>query len=107
MVDAEEITVVEIYISKQRAHCDDKSGKPLDETKSELESASIRVFSSACGVITGKMAPTFCGDTTLHINIHGIDQRKIPSAEALGYQAVASFSDNLGYETLSCDGELE
>ena len=49
------------------------------------------------------MAPALCGTTTLHINVHGIDERKFAAAEALGYRPVNSFEDGLGYETASCD----
>ncbi len=103
VVDEEEITVAEVYISKGRAQCEDESGRPLSETKAELQADGIRVFESTCGVLTGRMAPALCGATTLHINIHGIDQRKFPEAQVLGYEPVASLEDGLGYETRGCD----
>ena len=103
VVGEEEITVAKVYISKGRAQCEDESGRPLSETKAELQAEGIEVFLSACGVITGKMAPALCGSTTLHINIHGIDQRKFSRAQVLGYEPVASFEDGLGYEIESCE----
>ncbi len=103
MVGDEEITVGKVYITQGRAQCEDDSGRSLSETKGELQSAAIPVFSSACGVITGRMAPALCGTTTLHINIHGIDERKFPAAEALGYRPLNSFEDGLGYEVETCD----
>lgn len=103
LVGEEEITVASIYISKGRAHCDDKSGKKLAETKADLEDEGIKVFSSACGIITGKMAPALCGAITLHVNVHKIDQRKFPEAQALGYEPVTSLEYELDYETESCE----
>lgn len=103
MVGDEEITVGQVYISKGRAQCEDDSGRTLTETKSGLQNGGIKVFSSSCGVITGRMAPALCGATTLHINIHGIDERKYPEAEALGYEPVNSLEDGQGFEIQSCE----
>jgi hypothetical protein len=105
MVEDEEITVVDVYTQSERLQCEDDSGKDVQTTKKELEANDIEVYSSECGLITGKMAPALCGATTLHINIHGIDSRKLPAAESLGYQAIKSLSDDLGFETELCDPE--
>ena len=105
MVEDEEITVIDVYTSSERLQCEDDSGKDVQATKAELEASDIKVFSSECGLITGKMAPALCGATTLHINIHGIDSRKLPEAELLGYQAIKSLADDLGFATELCDPE--
>jgi hypothetical protein len=105
IVEEEEITVIQVYISGERLQCEDDSGMDVEDTKDELESSNIKVFSSECGLLTGKMAPALCGTTTLHINIHGIDSRKLPEAESLGFQAITSFTDDLGFETELCNPE--
>ena len=99
---AEKVDVEKVYISKERAQCESESGKDLAVTKDTLAQAGITVFSSECGVITGIMPPALCGSITLHINIHGIDERKIAEAEALGYKSVESFEGKQHYETNSC-----
>jgi hypothetical protein len=103
VVDDEEIAVGKVYISKGRIHCEDQTGKTLAETRADLEAAGIKVFSSACGVITGKMAPALCGGITLHINVHEIDQSKFPEAQTLGYEPIAGLADGQGYESGDCD----
>ena len=104
MVRDEKIKVSKVYISKGRAQCEDSSGKDLSTTKEELQGAGIKVFSSECGTITGIMAPALCGSTTLHINIHGIDNRKFPEAESLGYKPTKSFKKDKekAYEIIPC-----
>ncbi|TDJ63167.1 MAG: hypothetical protein E2O36_03715 [Proteobacteria bacterium] len=103
MVEEEEITTEKVYISQQRIQCEDESGAELTATKADLTVEGIDVFSSSCGVIIGKMAPALCGKITLHINIHEIDQRKIPQAEKLGYHPVDGLENGLGYEAGDCD----
>jgi hypothetical protein len=102
LVGEEEITVGNVYISKERTHCEDKSGRPLDETTAELQTKGIKVFAASCAVIIGKMPPALCGAITLDINVHEIDQRKFPEAEALGYRPIASLEDGLGFEVVDC-----
>ena len=104
VVRDEKIKVSKVYISKGRAQCEDSSGKDLSATKEELQGAGIKVFSSECGTIMGIMAPALCGLTTLHINIHGIDNRKLPEAETLGYKPTKSFKDDKekDYEIIPC-----
>jgi hypothetical protein len=104
-VEEEEITVIEVYTSSERLQCEDDSGKDVEDTKEELEASNIKVFSSECGLITGKMAPALCGATTLHINIHGIDSRKLSEAESLGYQHTTSLTDDLRFQTELCNPE--
>ena len=99
----EKITVSKVFISKERTQCEDGSGKELSATKDELQAADVKVFSSECGVLTGVVAPALCGSTTLHINIHGIDKRKFPEAEALGFKPVTSLEGDLGYEIILCE----
>jgi len=103
VVKKEKVKTSKVYISKGRAQCEDGSGKELSATMEELQAGGIKVFSSECGVITGIMAPSLCGSTTLHINIHEIDRLKFPEAEALGYKPVKSFEDDLGYEIIPCE----
>jgi len=103
MVGEEEITVGNVFISKERAHCEDKSGRSLDETTAELQAEGIKVFAASCAVIIGKMPPALCGATTLDINVHEIDQRKYPEAERLGFRPIASLEDGLGFEVVNCD----
>ncbi|MFP6681025.1 MAG: hypothetical protein VCB07_02380 [Gammaproteobacteria bacterium] len=104
VVRDEKIKVSKVYISKGRAQCEDSSGKDLPTTKEELQGAGIKVFSSECGTITGIMAPALCGSTTLHINIHGIDNRKFSEAESLGYKPTKSFKNDKekAYEIIPC-----
>ena len=103
IIDEEDIDVEEVYISKGRLQCEDESGKALSVTKDELQQAGIKVYSSECGVITGIMPPALCGSTTLRINVHGIDERKISEAEAIGFKSVESFEKKQDYEIISCD----
>ncbi|MFT4585635.1 MAG: hypothetical protein ACI8XZ_005409 [Gammaproteobacteria bacterium] len=105
MVEEEEITVIDVYTSSGRLQCEDDSGNEVEDTKEELEASNIKVFSSECGLLTGKMAPALCGATTLHINIHGIDSSKLSAAESLGYQEITSLTDDLGFQTELCDPE--
>jgi hypothetical protein len=104
VVRDEKIKISKVYISKDRAQCEDTSGKELSATKEELQGAGVKVFSSECGTITGIMAPALCGLITLHLNIHGIDNRKLPEAEALGYKPIKSFKDDKekDYEIIPC-----
>ena len=102
-VGEEKITVIKVYTSKERAQCQDASGRPLSETKEELEDAGMRVYASECGVLTGLMNPALCGATTLHINIHGIDEQQLSDAEEMGYRSLESLEDDIGYETQSCE----
>lgn len=99
----EKVKVEQVYISKQRKQCEDETGKALAVTKDELQAAGIEVITSECGVITGIMGPALCGSMTLDINIHGIDERKIPEAEALGYKSVESFEGEEDYEPSPCE----
>jgi hypothetical protein len=105
IVEDEEITIVKVYISKERAHCQDESGNEVGDTKSQLESNSVRTYSSECGVIIGKQPPTLCGEPTLHINIHGINQNQLSEAESLGYQQMTSITDELGFEIEPCSSD--
>lgn len=105
IVEDEEITIIKVYISKERAHCEDDGGNEVGDTKSQLESDSIRVFSSECGVITGKQPPTLCGEPTLHINIHGINQNQLPDAQSLGFQQLTSTTEELGFEIEPCGAD--
>ena len=105
IVDDEEITVIKVYILKGRAHCQDDSGEEVGDTKSQLQSESVRVYSSECGVITGKQPPTLCGEPTLHINIHGINQNQLPEAESLGFEQVTSITEELGFEIEPCSSD--
>lgn len=104
-VEEEEITIAKVYSSQERIHCQNDSGKSLVDTEAELESENIKVYSSECGVITGKMAPSMCGETTLHINIHGIDERKLEDATSLDYSLLTSIAEELSYETENCDDD--
>ena len=104
-VEEEEITIAKIYRSQERLHCQKDSGKSLEDTEAELESENIKVYSSECGVITGKMAPSMCGETTLHINIHGIDEGKLEDATSLDYSLLTSIAEELSYETENCDDD--
>ena len=104
VVEEEEITVAKVYISKERLQCDDESGRTLDDTKADLENAGIKVFSSACALITGKMSPALCGSTTLYINVHGIDEKKFPEAEAIGFKPLSGLEEeDLGYDLDACN----
>lgn len=104
VVEEEEIEIDKVYISKERAQCEDESGRTLDQTKAMLQDDGIKVYNSVCALITGKMSPALCGRSTLHINIHGIDERKFEEAEELGFKPLASLEDeDLGYDTSACD----
>ena len=98
----EDVDIEEVYIAKGRLQCEDETGKDLSVTKNELQQAGITVLSSECGVVTGVMPPALCGSTTLHINVHGIDQLKITAAETLGFKSVKSFEKKQGYEIIPC-----
>ena len=103
-IEKEEITVRKVFISKEREQCEDDTGRSLNETKAVLEDAGIRVFSSQCALVTGKMGPALCGEITLHINIHGIDERRIEDAEARGFTRLSGLDDeDLGYDPEACN----
>ncbi len=102
-IDEEDVDVEEVYISKGRLQCEDETGNALSVTKNELQQAGIKVFSSECGVITGIMPPALCGSTTLHINVHGIDERKFPEAEILGFKSIKSLEKKQDYEIIPCN----
>ncbi len=104
VVDKEEVLIEKVYTSKQRVHCEDATGRSLTETKKELEGAGINVFSSSCALITGAVSPSLCGATTLHINIHGIDSRRLEDAAALGYEPLKSLEkSDRGYDSEGCN----
>ena len=102
VVEDEEIIVVKVYASKERAHCQDESGYEVGDTKARLESKSVRVYSSECGMITGKQPPTLCGEPTLHINIHGINQTQLSDAQSVGFDLLSSINEELGFEIEPC-----
>ena len=102
-IDEDDVEVVEVYISKGHLQCEDGSGKTLSVTEMMLQQVGVKSYSSECGVITGVMPPALCGTTTLRINVHGIDERKLPDAEVIGFRSVESFEGKQDYEIVSCD----
>ncbi len=102
-IDEDDVEVIEVYISKGRLQCEDESGKALSVTEMMLQQVGVKSYSSECGVITGVMPPALCGTTTLRINVHGIDERKLPKAEMIGFKSVESFEGKQDYEIVSCD----
>ena len=102
-IDEDDVEVVEVYISKGHLQCEDGSGKTLSVTEMMLQQVGVKSYSSECGVITGVMPPALCGTTTLRINVHGIDERKLPEAEMIGFKSVESFEGKQDYEIVSCD----
>ena len=104
VVEQQEIDVGRVFVSKERQQCEDDTGLPLDATKAILENAGIRVFSSACALVTGKMSAALCGSPTLHINIHGIDVTQFEEAANLGFTPLSTLKDeDLGYDPEACD----
>lgn len=104
VVEQKEIEVGRVFTSKGREQCEDGTGRSLDDTKEALEEAGIRVFSSSCALITGKMSPALCGSPTLHINIHGIDVEQFGDAEALGFRPLTALEEaDLGFDPEGCD----
>tara|TARA_Y100000590_G_C15502362_1_gene932131 strand:+ start:369 stop:749 length:381 start_codon:yes stop_codon:yes gene_type:complete len=102
-IDEDDIEVIEVYISKDHLQCEDESGKTLSVTERMLQQVGVKSYSSECGVITGVMPPALCGTTTLRINVHGIDERKLPEAEVIGFKSVETFEGKQDYEIVSCD----
>ena len=56
-------------------------------------------------MITGKQPPTLCGEPTLHINIHGINQTQLSDAQSVGFDLLSSINEELGFEIEPCGAD--
>lgn len=100
----EKIKKALIYISKNKEQCEDDTGDSEKVTKARLEASGVKVYSSQCAKITGKMNPSLCGSTTLDINVHEVNEKNFPQTEKLGFETIESLEDaDLDYRVYPCD----
>jgi hypothetical protein len=93
-----------VFIDNGAKQCE-PTGMTPEESAEVLAGAGIEVFSSSCGVMTGKAVATVCGGSTLGILVHEIRKTDLPAAEDLGYADVDTVIDEAegtGYAVEDC-----
>ncbi|MCL1078894.1 hypothetical protein D5R81_02540 [Parashewanella spongiae] len=87
-LSAQDSSKVDVYINDGSVQCMG-GGKTVKQTERLLEKEGINVYSSTCGDINGMAVISVCGAGGLHINVHSIDEGKVPEAEKLGFKPVS------------------
>ncbi|MEM7466817.1 MAG: hypothetical protein AAF387_08035 [Pseudomonadota bacterium] len=100
----EKIKTTLVYIPKGELQCEDDSGDPVKATKARLVASGISVYSSECAKIAGMMHPSMCGEVTLDINVHSINETYVEQAQKLGFELIETLEDkDLDYDVYPCD----
>lgn len=93
-----------VFINNGAIQCE-TSGLSEQETAQQLIDGGIDVIISTCGMLTGVAVPTVCGAGDILINLHVINARNLPDAQALGFESVSILKNEhgIGYMILGCE----
>lgn len=80
-----------VYIDNGAIQCEHK-GKPLQQTRQQLQDAGFDLGVSQCATITGSMVAAVCGIKDLGIHMHEVSKQDVKKARSLGFEPMSSLS---------------